>query len=647
PEPNTFVRVDNSSLETDITFGVRNDPQGDLKYTSKEGRGLAQSVAQQRLFQGMDPLAFGAFDPSVSIETQADRLLQNYDPANPDAIPQSHADRETWKKQVQNYIQTFYPGIDANKANGLTQLAFKSVEPISPTTQKNILNDFKGDLGNGAKTLIQVAGATHSALSSNPHTTSQAPPDATPVATPIDTRVDVPTDSTPDRPQGPDTSSKAWQDAYDNAEQKQLRTERYNPSKDTIVPGTHLLRGEITTIDFTSRDFTVDGKDYRSFEVKLDLTSRDDQMTPEQLRDFANDIQNTIDQMVNGQHTLPGGRELHVQLDVETKPWSESATTDDWQDTPGSRPPVEITSAPLPDPDNPDDHTNDGNTTNQSRWNTNNNPAVMVHEVMHYLGVNEGYRADHHLFNTQDRPGVMGPEVHNLPATSADITNDVPSQYLHDKDLQFIQNVSDTAGPVRQTATPTGDTTTSTTADTTGTTGTTDTDTDTDTRNDAHTDSAAPRTPAPTTQSMQDVLTDPDSGRPKGSRSFQNAVRTYDLRQVGTPVTVGQLGPRNPETADKPAYLATVPVTPHDDIQNLITAYAQGFRPGTSDGRFGLVIGVNGFGRSFSDTTIQNAVNQVRNANPPFPVTVIGFSWNNSRIGPNDSPGQDTIPYAA
>ncbi|WP_045748626.1 hypothetical protein, partial [Actinoplanes rectilineatus] len=88
--------------------------------------------------------------------------------------------------------------------------------------------------------------------------------------------------------------------------------------------------------------------------------------------------------------------------------------------------PVEITG-------NPDD------TTHQARWNTNDNPAVLVHEVMHYLGLNEGYKADHHLFNTQDRPGVMGPEA---------LDPDGPTRYLHDKDLQLIQNVSDTAGPV-------------------------------------------------------------------------------------------------------------------------------------------------------------------------------------------------------
>uniref|UniRef100_UPI0005F2C0FB hypothetical protein n=1 Tax=Actinoplanes rectilineatus TaxID=113571 RepID=UPI0005F2C0FB len=128
--------------------------------------------------------------------------------------------------------------------------------------------------------------------------------------------------------------------------------------------------GEITTIDFTSRDFTADGKDYRSLEVKLDLTSRNNRMTPDQLRDFANNIQNTIDQRVNGQYTLPGGRELHVKLTADTKPWS-GELTDAWQDQPGGRPPVEITG-------NPDD------TTHQARWNTNDNPAVLVHEVMHY-----------------------------------------------------------------------------------------------------------------------------------------------------------------------------------------------------------------------------------------------------------------------
>ncbi|WP_203794962.1 hypothetical protein, partial [Actinoplanes derwentensis] len=173
---------------------------------------------------------------------------------------------------------------------------------------------------------------------------------------------------------------------------KRLRTERFNPSKDTIVDGTHLLRGEITTIDFTTRDFTADGKNHRSFDVALDLTSRDNQLTPEQLQQVADNVQNTIDQAINGKHTLPGGRQLHMQLSVQSTPWSDDLMTT-WQDKPGSRPPVEITT---------DD------TTHQHRWNPDDNPAVLVHEVMHYLGAKEGYHADHHLFNTQNRPGVMG-----------------------------------------------------------------------------------------------------------------------------------------------------------------------------------------------------------------------------------------------
>ncbi|WP_203896713.1 hypothetical protein, partial [Actinoplanes xinjiangensis] len=359
---------------------------------------------------------------------------------------------------------------DANKVDGLTRLAFKSVEPVSPTTQKSILNDFKADLPNGAKTLIQVAGATHSALSGNPHTTSQSPP---PNPGAVATGVDLPP-SGPPAPKSPE-----WRAAYDNAEQKQLRTERYNPSKDTIVPGTHLLRGEITTIDFTSRDFTVDGKDYRSFEVKLDLTSKNDQMTPDQLRQVADTVQNTIDQMVNGKHTLPNGRELHVQLTVDTVPWSADLM-DTWQDRQGGRPPVQVTSEPLPDPARPDDHSNDGNTTQQHRWNINNNAAVLVHEVMHYLGAKEGYHADHHLFNTQDRPGVMGAEVYDLPSTTEEAAAGPggPTTYLYEHDLQLIENVSETAGPVPRTAPAPAAV-------------------DPAPRGDAHTDSPAPKSRAP------------------------------------------------------------------------------------------------------------------------------------------------------
>ncbi|MEU8313211.1 hypothetical protein [Micromonospora sp. NPDC048887] len=236
------------------------------------------------------------------------------------------------------------------------------------------------------------------------------------------------------------TPSPQFQQAKASAEPKRLRTERYVPWKDTVVPGTHLLRGEITTIDFTTREFTADGRDYRSFDVHLDLVSKNDQMSPRELRDFAATVQRTVDEMVNGRYTLPDGRLLHIDLVVDTPPWRDGMTRD-WQADPRRNPPVEVTSQ-------------DGVSTDQHVWNTGDRLPVMVHEVMHYLGAKEGHQAPEHLFTTVPRPGVMGVEVDTLPMSEQDGISAGPVDYLTAQDLATIHDVALTAGPVRDLPAP-------------------------------------------------------------------------------------------------------------------------------------------------------------------------------------------------
>ncbi|MEU1760555.1 DUF6531 domain-containing protein [Micromonospora sp. NPDC005652] len=243
--------------------------------------------------------------------------------------------------------------------------------------------------------------------------------------------------SAPTRP----TPSPQFQQAKASAEPKRLRTERYVPWKNTVVPGTHLLRGEITTIDFTTREFTADGRDYRSFDVHLDLVSKNDQMSPRELRDVAETVQRTLDEMVNGRYTLPDGRLLHIDLVVDTPPWRDGMTRD-WQGDPRRNPPVEVTSE-------------NGASTDQHLWNTGDRPTVMVHEVMHYLGAKEGHQPPEHLFTTAPRPGVMGVDVATLPTSPEQAaTSAGPVDYLTAQDLATIHDVALTAGPVRDLPAP-------------------------------------------------------------------------------------------------------------------------------------------------------------------------------------------------
>ncbi|HET6479561.1 MAG TPA: hypothetical protein VFG35_05875, partial [Actinoplanes sp.] len=199
PEPNTLVRVTSpmTRLQNEVTFGVRTDPTSSaLKYTSMEGRGLAESVISSR---GRNDDARGAvvFDKTLAVTTESDRLLQNYDPAERDAIPQSHADKKVWREQVDRYLLQQHPGVYKNDwAAALADLAFRSVDPPTAKRQTEILGSRKklkeSVDADEFKSLMDLAQETDKALEALPYaenvqTPSHAPrakkPDAAPVVT--------------------------------------------------------------------------------------------------------------------------------------------------------------------------------------------------------------------------------------------------------------------------------------------------------------------------------------------------------------------------------------------------------------------------------------------------------------------------------
>lgn len=98
PEPNTFVRIGESErLENDVTFG-----EGD-----KEGRALVDSVLKQRYAH--DNAAI--FDRTLAITTDGSRIgarVTAERPAGLFQLSQSHADPDTWAKQIQAYAQTHH-----------------------------------------------------------------------------------------------------------------------------------------------------------------------------------------------------------------------------------------------------------------------------------------------------------------------------------------------------------------------------------------------------------------------------------------------------------------------------------------------------------------------------------------------------------
>ncbi|WP_305787598.1 hypothetical protein [Symbioplanes lichenis] len=291
--------------------------------------------------------------------------------------------------------------------------------------------------GDPGTTLFDMAASTNAALHANPFPQAPQNPSSSPP------RVDTVTPAVGT----PATDTRAmpaeWQQAYDDAPPYQLRTERYVPSKQPFVAGTHQMAGENTTINFRVREFTApDGTPVRAYDLNLDLVSKNDAVTPQQRLDYARAVQNTVNEMVNGRHTFPDGRQLHVNVTFNTLAWRDGMLND-WQDDPRRNPPIELVTDPTAD-------------THQHQWNTNDSVAVAVHELMHYLGDNEGYKSDERLLRTEIRPGVMGQDVRKLPVSRSEADEfrqqNRPTDYLTDADLRLMQDVAQTAGPVRDPA---------------------------------------------------------------------------------------------------------------------------------------------------------------------------------------------------
>ncbi|WP_305790265.1 DUF6531 domain-containing protein [Symbioplanes lichenis] len=447
--------------------------------------------------------------------------------------------------------------------------------------------------GDPGTTLLDMATGTNAALHANPfpeapQVPSSAPPNSAPpnitTVTPA-----VPTPATDTR-----AMPAEWQQAYDNAPPHQLRTERYVPAKQPFVPGTHELAGEKTTINFQVREFTApDGTPVRAYDLNLDLVSKNDAVTPQQRLDYGRAVQNTVNEMVNGRHTFPDGRQLQVNVTFNTLAWRDGMLND-WEGDPRRNPPIELVTDPA-------------ESTHQHQWNTNDSVAVAVHEIMHYLGDNEGYKSDERLLRTEVRPGVMGQDVHKLPVSRAEAEQSGHQDYLTAADLRVMQDVAQTAGPVRARPVLT-DATTS-----------------------VQTPSRAP------------VMVE------KGTPTFREAQRRYRFTPLpGEPRRINpQLPDRPPATAGKPAYVATVPATVGTDIDALIDQYAQAFDNDSDRGRFALVIGVNGNTARDPDAAraIQDKIDRVT-VDPAvtFPVVLTGFTWSSSATSAGD---QRNVPYAA
>ncbi|MGJ7908121.1 hypothetical protein ACOQFL_16775 [Actinopolyspora sp. H202] len=214
------------------------------------------------------------------------------------------------------------------------------------------------------------------------------------------------------------TSPAEWGDRRDTAIATHHRSERFDPAANPLIDK-GLVQGAVTRIDYDVRRFEVAPDNWvREFTVKLDLVSPNDAVSPQARQELGERVRSHIDEHINQRHRLPtSDDQLHVNLEFDTAKWD---------DAPAGHPVVKVHDSTGVDR---------GDSPKQLTWDTTHPSGPLVHEVMHFLGLGEGYRDPDLLLRHPDRPGVMGAGAWDAHPT---LTQD---------DLHTLEDIAD-SGPV-------------------------------------------------------------------------------------------------------------------------------------------------------------------------------------------------------
>ncbi|WP_208720130.1 TcdA/TcdB catalytic glycosyltransferase domain-containing protein [Amycolatopsis circi] len=426
PEPNTFVRMPGNKLENDATFGTKNPNTGNFDYGAKEGQGLADSVLSQRnpSWQYSDhPTAIANFSSDLAIQTDGTRIAGKVgtDPNGITALNQSHANETIWSDLIGHYLGN-HTTLDPNLAKIAAKAAFHDITPSGPTPPRpevfsevaaNLPKNERTSLGKGmkenvedGKKLAALTLATRQALVDNLSGNRPANPQ-TPAAAPKNNgqAKEAPKPAPKTLP-GP----KDWNGRRDTAPVTRFSSERFDPIKKIAEQFTGnraglkggQLAGAMAHIRFDVRRFEIaPGQWVREHTIPIDLTSHSGSVSPEQREQFIQDLRAHLDEWVNQNARLPGGDQVHVRLDVRVADDIHPGDTS-WQSDPRRRIPVNLHDSAV-DPDTPE--------TNQLNWDVHDSAFGVTHELMHFLGLGDGYKNNEMLFNRGDQPGVMGPDA--------------------------------------------------------------------------------------------------------------------------------------------------------------------------------------------------------------------------------------------
>ena len=195
-----------------------------------------------------------------------------------------------------------------------------------------------------------------------------------------------------------------WGDRRDTAPVSHHRTERFDPSRSTRVDNAQQLHlaGNRTRIDHHIRRFQDEnGTWIREYTVTPDLAAHDDNLTPTDLHHLGQHVKTAVEDNLNHRYHLPGsGDQLHITVEPRVVPRDDSRI-DTWFDDPEQHPYVKVK----------DTAGQDARPT-QLTWGSTHRGAVLAHEVMHFLGLGEGYTDPDLVLRHPEQDGVMGRQAH-------------------------------------------------------------------------------------------------------------------------------------------------------------------------------------------------------------------------------------------
>ncbi|MGW5648790.1 WXG100-like domain-containing protein [Saccharopolyspora sp. NPDC003752] len=256
-----------------------------------------------------------------------------------------------------------------------------------------------GDAGD----VLEDPGAYSQRSRENTDDQAQTPAAAPPQSGPVPDKSNVP--STPGGKRF--ISPEEWGDRRDTAPKAVVNEFSFEPIKEGAgkgraaepifaggrlrgIDGLGLLPGRNTYINVEIRRFQAPNGDWvREYTIKADLVSKKDALSAEQRREVGDRLRDVVDTYINQKYRLRGGDQLHLTVDFGTPKWDDRSKS--WDVDSKQRPPVEV-------------HDSKGG-ANQLRWGTEDDSLVLLHELMHFLGLKDAYESPDTVLDREETKG--------------------------------------------------------------------------------------------------------------------------------------------------------------------------------------------------------------------------------------------------